>query len=126
MALVFYNSLHVVGALLVFIGFGVLIARAMLGSDDARLRKFGGIVSGVGLFLLLVSGFGQLAKAGHSYTSWWMLVKFALFLGLGAMTALINRMPHLAGVWFWVTVAIGAIAATLGLTYGNLSALLPG
>lgn len=119
MPLIIYKILHVLGALSVYLGFGLLIARAMLGSNDKAIRKLGSIASGVGLLLLLLGGFGMIARyqGAIGYTDWWILVKIVLWLTLGAMTALISRKPQLSKIWLAATVGIGLLATILGLAH---------
>lgn len=106
----FYHILHVSGALLIFLAYGLLIGRAMLRSEDTSVKKLGAIVSGVGLLLMLASGFGLIAKLHYSYTAPWLLIKMAAWLGLGGMIAAINRAPHLSRIWFWAIFILGWIA----------------
>lgn len=122
MSLAFYQTLHVISVLLIYSAYGMLIARALLQSDHTGVRKLGAILSGVGLLLLLVSGFGMIAKYQGviAYTDWWVLLKIVLFLALGAMIALINRKPELGKIWLASILFIGALAAFLGLNHGSL------
>ena len=100
--------LHILGIILVYSAYGALIARGMLGSESRPLRKFGAMTSGIGLLLILVSGFGMIAKLSYAdYTSLWVLIKMGLFVLLGGMTALINRKPSLSQIWFWVIILLG-------------------
>lgn len=106
-----YYLLHLLGILLVFSGYGVLIARGLLGSDSRALRKFGAMTSGIGALAILIGGFGLIAKLPYAdYTLPWVLIKFAVWLALGAMLAVINRKPQLGQVWFWTILVLGLIA----------------
>ncbi|MCH2154802.1 MAG: hypothetical protein MK080_02240 [Opitutales bacterium] len=109
-----YNLLHFAGIFLVYLGYGGLIFRAALGSEDKALRKFGGMMSGIGLFLILLGGFGMHARLGYSHGDFWFLAKMAIFLVLGGSIALINRKPALNKAWFFMTLALGLIAAYMG------------
>lgn len=106
----FYYVLHLAGVLLVFLAYGLLIARAMLGSNDATLRKFGSIASGVGLVLILVGGFGLLAKIWGNTFHPWVIIKLVTWVLLGGAIALINRLPHLGRIWFWVVFILGLVS----------------
>lgn len=77
------------------------------------MRKLGSITSGIGLTLILVAGFGLISKLGHSFTDTWILVKFVIWLILGALVALINRKPQLAMLLWCLLIALGAIAAIM-------------
>ena len=80
MTLETYKLLHMVGIMMVFLGFGALVARAMMSSDHVGARKFGGIVSGIGLVLLILGGFGMQVKLKEvvHLTDWWVLVKIGV------------------------------------------------
>jgi uncharacterized membrane protein SirB2 len=107
----FYYVLHLTGVLLVFLSFGLLVARAMLGqTEETSVRKLGAIASGVGLLLLLVSGFGLLSKVYANEFYPWVIIKLVAWLALGGMTAFVNRKPQLGRIWFWIVLILGLIA----------------
>ncbi|MDP0500146.1 MAG: hypothetical protein Q7P63_08590 [Verrucomicrobiota bacterium JB022] len=109
---VIYHILHLSGILLLFISYGGLLGRAMAGSDKPGLKKFAAITSGISLILILVGGFGLMARMGYSISQPWIWVKITVWLCLGGMVALINRQPKLAGLWWWLTWLLGATAVT--------------
>ena len=106
-----YKLIHYIGIFAIFASYGGLIFRAALGSDDAKLRKFGAIFGGIGLLLMLLGGFGMIAKLGYSYVSGWLVIKYVMWLLLGGLVALINRKPELSKVWFFVTITLGIVAS---------------
>lgn len=108
-----YQVLHLVGIVMVFLGYGALLARAMAAPENVSVRKLGSITSGVGLLLILVAGFALISKMGHSFTDVWLLVKFAVWLALGGLIVCINRKPKLAVMLWWLLIALAAIAASM-------------
>ncbi len=108
-----YQILHITGILMVFMGYGALLARALSGSDNACVKKLGSITSGIGLVLILVAGFGLVTKMGYSFTAPWLIVKLVIWLALGGLIAIINRKPGLACKLWWVLLALGATAAVM-------------
>ena len=106
----FYSLLHVSGILMVFFGFGSLIGLSLSRVENQGVKKLGAITSGIGLTLLLVAGFGLIAKLGYSYTSTWIIIKMIIWLLLGSLVALINRKPQWAKLLWWVTLLLGFIA----------------
>ena len=108
-----YQVLHVVGILMLFLGYGALLARSMAAPDNVSVRKFGSITSGVGLLLILVAGFGLISKLGHSFVAPWLIVKMVIWLALGGLIVLINRKPQLAVMLWWLLIALGAVAASM-------------
>jgi hypothetical protein len=107
-----YQILHLLGILMVFTGYGALLARALSGSDCARTKKLGSITSGIGLVLILVAGFGSIAKLGYSISETWIIIKLIVWLALGGLIALINRKPCCASKIWWILLLLGAIAVS--------------
>lgn len=109
----FYQVLHIVGILMVFLGYGALLARSMLASDDTSVRKLGSITSGIGLLLIFIAGFGLISKLGHSFTDTWILVKMGVWIALGGLIVLINRKRQLALPLWWGLIALGGLAVVM-------------
>ncbi|TVP78000.1 MAG: hypothetical protein EA353_09340 [Puniceicoccaceae bacterium] len=109
----FYQVLHLVGILMVFLGYGALLARSMAAPGNVSVRKLGSITSGIGLVLIFIAGFGLISKLGHSFTDTWILVKFVIWLLLGGLIALINRKPQMALLLWWLLLALGALAVIM-------------
>ena len=109
----FYQVLHIIGISMVFLGYGALLARSMAAPDNVSVRKLGSITSGIGLLLILVAGFGLVAKLGYNYTENWILVKFVIWLLLGGLIVLINRKPQLAMLLWCLLIALSATAAIM-------------
>ena len=114
MSPLFYKVLHLTGIFMLFIAYGGLIVRAIYAPDDRSIRRLGAITSGIGLLLLLVSGFGLIAKLQYGWPVW-VFVKMGIWLALGAMMTAINRKPTYAQSWWWVTIILGILAAIVGL-----------
>ena len=94
---------------MVFLAYGGLIARNIVGSQDPKMRKLGAITSGIGLVFILVGGFGLLHRLGYGFELW-VIVKIVIWVILGAMIVVINRKPNLSKVFWWGTLVLGFIA----------------
>ncbi len=107
MSLQTYHYLHIVGLILVFIGFG-----GLLSSEGARkAMKW----HGIGLVISLVSGFGMLAKMGiMGAMPVWVWIKIALWLVLGFLPVLAKRRVLSAQVVVLIAIVVGAVLAYLG------------
>lgn len=113
-SIVFYDALHVIGALLTFTGLGGLAALALSGSYDNKAARVPFVMChGIGLLILLVAGFGALAKLGVGFPPW-VIVKLVLWLFLGASMTLFKRKAALAKTLVLVVIAAGVAAAYLG------------
>jgi uncharacterized membrane protein SirB2 len=55
------------------------------------------IITGSAALLVLISGFGLLAKLHGSQFSGWVLVKIACWLGLSALAGIVYRNPQARG-----------------------------
>ncbi len=111
-----YKVLHVVGLTLVFLALGGVLTHVINGGGkEHRWRKAIGMSHGIGLFLVLLGGFGLLARIGvpHGSIPTWALLKIALWLLLGGMLAVAYRKPSLARLTWSLVVVIGGLGAYL-------------
>ena len=102
-----YHILHLVGAIFLFVGFGGLLSA---NGNTRTAMKF----HGIGLLILLVAGFGMIAKLKLSYTALWVLAKMVIWLALGALPVLAKRRALQPGVVVLIAIALGGAAAYLG------------
>ena len=102
-----YHLLHLVGVIFLFVGIGSLLSP----NGNARTgMKF----HGIGLLILLIAGFGSLAKLHLSYTSPRVIIKLLIWLALGLLPILARRRALQPGVVVIIAVALGSVAAYLG------------
>jgi hypothetical protein len=116
MSLYVYKTLHVVGMLLLFTALGSMIQRV---ADGGERPKLAGATHGVALLLLLVAGFGAMARLGLTH-DWafpgWVWAKLGIWLLLGAAPVLIRRGgARLATLWWWLLPLVGGLAGYLAL-----------
>jgi len=115
-----YKLIHVIGILMLFVALGGLTHYVIGGGNkqDNPWRAQAAMTHGIGLFLILLGGFGMLArlKIGWPWPSW-IYGKVLIWMVLGALVAVIYRKPALAkSLWFGVLV-FGIIAASLGIMH---------
>jgi hypothetical protein len=114
----FYSFTHFLGIFLIFLSLGGVLGHVANGGDrqSNKLRKFLAINHGVGLFVLLVGGFGMLARLGMTNgLPGWVYVKLIVWFVFGAATTLVYKKPHLATRFFAGFVVLGALAAIMGV-----------
>ena len=111
-----YHILHLIGILMLFMGYGALLGRSMASSDHAGVKKLGSITSGIGLVLIIIAGFGLMAKVYSNSFLPWMMVKLAIWVILGGLIALINRKPALATTLWWTILGLGSLSIILVYT----------
>ncbi len=112
-----YKILHLLGMFLVFVAIGGVCVHAANGGDkdSNSLRRSLAVSHGIGLVLLLIAGFGMLAKTGQSPAAGWVWGKVAIWLVLGASTALPYRARGFAGVLLTLVPLLGVVAAYLAI-----------
>lgn len=111
-----FKVLHILGVLLVFTAVGGLTLHAMNGGDrdSNQSHKLVGISHGIGLVILLITGFGMLAQLGTGFPLW-IWLKIGIWLLLGAVTVVIRRLAgQTAALWFLLPL-LGAVAAYLAI-----------
>lgn len=109
----FYKLLHFIGLFSVFASLGAYLLQAMnSGQKDHPSKKWLGMWHGLGLVVVLVAGFGLLAKGKFGFQPW-VIGKLLIWLVLGGSSALIMRQAKLAKFIWVVVIALGGLAAYL-------------
>jgi hypothetical protein len=89
-----YKMLHYLGFVLLFFGLGGVFVPTLAGLKlQGKPRMLAFISHGVGMLLLLVAGFGMLARLSVQGIPPWIHVKLTIWLILGAAIGLSKRMP---------------------------------
>ncbi|HEY0511202.1 MAG TPA: hypothetical protein VGH73_04825 [Thermoanaerobaculia bacterium] len=113
-----YRVIHIVGVLFVFASLGALMLASREGIERGNGRKLAGITHGIALLLVLVTGFGALARLGLSNPGvWpmWVWLKALIWLALGGVIVLIRRAPQLGTLLWWLLPLLGGAAAYLAI-----------
>lgn len=97
-----YSIIHIVGIIILFMGFAY---------GMKSWSKGAAIAHGTGLLLILISGFGLISKKYGNNLQTWMFVKMAIWLALGGALVLVKR-RKVTGLAAWVLLTgLGAGAA---------------
>jgi len=115
----FYNFIHLFGVILLLLGYGALLARAVLAPDNKSVRFWGAIIGGIGLLFLLVAGFGMQAKGGFGWPLW-ILLKIVIWVLLGGALSFINKKPSWNKALWVAVIALSGMAVWLGI-FGKLT-----
>ncbi len=117
-----YEIVHVLGIALVMVAFGGIVMHAAEGGTwkGPRARRALKVAHHLGMFLILLGGFGMLARIGIAKDGigsfpGWLWAKIAVFLVLGGTVALPYRRPALALPAFFVTPALAGLAVYFAL-----------
>jgi hypothetical protein len=111
-----YKLLHIFGLMLSMVAIGGLALHGMNGGDreSNKARALASSTHGIGLALVLVGGFGMLAKMGGGFPPW-VAGKLVIWLLLGAALMPLMRKPAL-GRLMWMTIPVVAlVAGALGI-----------
>ena len=115
LSLVFYKTVHFLGVFGLVTALAATLAPAAQGADvRAPWRKRLAIAHGVSLFLVLLGGFGMLARLGMGVTGW-VGAKLLIWLVVGGLIAL--RKNAAAASWGLVLLPVlAALAGWIGYT----------
>jgi uncharacterized membrane protein SirB2 len=76
-------------------------------------RKRTMMITGIAGLLVLVSGFGLMAKLHNNQLAGWMIVKLVCWLGFMALSGLAYRKAHLRGLLSFLGLVLILIALTM-------------
>lgn len=114
-----YHVIHIVGLVMLMSALGGAAVRAMLaGAEGARsTRRLLAILHGTGAFLVLLGGFGMLARLGgmHGALPNWVLVKLVIWGLLAGALAIPSRRPRLALPLLLALPIFGGLAAYIAI-----------
>ena len=116
----FYNVVHIVGIILVMSALGGAAVRALTVGAEASpsTRRMLALLHGIGAFLVLLAGFGMLARLGFLHGAsfpGWLWVKLLIW-GILAVALLIPRKrPTLARPLLFALPLLGGLAAYMAI-----------
>lgn len=114
----FYNILHVLGLILLIQAVAAAVHFRMTNGPTMAnpSRKMLSITHGIGVLLMLVSGFGMLAKIGMTGgLPNWIYGKLVIWLVFGASIALVNKGKGSPMLWWILIIVLGGAAAWMGI-----------
>jgi hypothetical protein len=111
MSLEFYRVLHMAGLAMLLLGFGGIL----MPPKDAERPRMAMYLHGAGLAVMVVAGFGTLAKMNQEVMQPWVIAKMVLWLFAGTLPALVRAgtVPRAFG-WI-VVVALVTCGAWLAI-----------
>lgn len=112
----FYKILHFSGLILTFTSLSGYIFYLVQNKSNEKKKLFS-ILHGIGLLILLVSGFGLAARLGLvSQLPLWVYIKIAIWLVVGGAIAVIKRQVMGPLALYLIVVALGVFAAITAVT----------
>ena len=116
----FYKVVHILGIALLVTSLGAVALHALNGGlkRDNRARGLVTSLHGVGMVLVLIGGFGMLARLGFRHGAMfpgWLLVKLAVWLLLGAAIIVPYRRPTTSRLMLLVVPLLAGLAAYMAV-----------
>jgi hypothetical protein len=92
-----YKMVHYLGFMLLFIGIGSVITSTLLGHLlQGTARRVAFMAHGLGMFFILLGGFGMLARLQLDGIPAWIYVKLGVWTVMGFSIALARRVSSIA------------------------------
>jgi len=114
-----YKLVHILGILLVFSSFGGLVLHAINGGTKVTNvgRRLVTTSYAAGLLLILLGGFGMLARLDivQGGLPGWVWFKLVVWIVIGGLIALPYRKPEASRLLWILGPALGLLAAWAGL-----------
>jgi hypothetical protein len=113
-----YKLLHILGVLVTFAALGGLALTVLNGAtkQSSGARKTIAMAHGIGTFVILLGGFGALARLGVTGgLPGWIFVKLAIWLVIAGLVVVPYRKPELAKPIFWSLPLLGAVSVAMAL-----------
>jgi hypothetical protein len=116
----FYNVVHIVGIVLAMSALGATAVHALNGGtrQTNRARALVAARHGAGVLLILVGGFGMLARLGFRHGAnfpGWLWVKLAVWVTVAALVVVPYRRPALAKPVYLALPILGGVAAYMAI-----------
>jgi uncharacterized membrane protein SirB2 len=116
----FYEILHIIGIAMIFVAIGGVAVHAANGGTKASsgTRRLVGSIHGIGTLLILVGGFGMLARMGFLHGGsfpGWLWAKIIVWVILSAIVLLPYRRPALARPLLVVLPLLAGVAVYMAL-----------
>ncbi len=114
-----YKVLHIIGVVSVWGGLSAAVLHAVNGGTKQTNpnHKLIAMTHGVGMFLILLGGFGMLARLGMTDgIPGWIWLKLTIWLVVGALLMVPLRVPKLAKPMWFALPIIAGLATYIAMT----------
>ncbi|MFQ5929099.1 MAG: hypothetical protein ACE5MK_05330 [Acidobacteriota bacterium] len=112
-----YKIIHLIGIFMIFVSLGgLIVVSATDEANSSRWRKLAAITNGIGLVVVMVAGFGLLARLPIDWP-WpgWVFLKMLIWLIFAAMIVLTGRVSKSGNYLWWGSLLLAGVAAYLAL-----------
>lgn len=109
MDLITWKTLHVIGALALFLGFGALLA---MGENRTHINRLVSSLHGAGLLILFLTGFAILGVAKYGFKGW-VITKIVLWVVMALLFVFTKKDKIPAKITVFVSLLLGAVITWL-------------
>ncbi len=113
-----YKLIHLLGIFMTFVSLGGVLLYVLNNGTkvDNRCRKTVAITHGIGLFFVLLGGFGMLARL-QIHWPWpgWVIVKAIIWVVLGGFNVVVYRLGSRGQALWYILILLGVLAAYMGV-----------
>ncbi|NVB42575.1 hypothetical protein G6O69_32425 [Pseudenhygromyxa sp. WMMC2535] len=125
-----YNLLHVLGIILVFMAFGGWAFHGISGGtkETNKARALLAATHGVGILLIIIAGFGMLARVRSMQAGLpgWLHPKLFIWVLFAAAPAVFNRKPEWSKALWFLFPLLAAVSAYFAINHpGESGAAAP-
>jgi hypothetical protein len=110
----FYKVLHLIGILMLFLSMGGAVIRSAIGAQNEKVEKFILMNHGISLLIIVIAGFGLLAKIGMVFAGW-IIIKIVIWIVMGGLLVFIKRIPGKQSLFWFLILFLGATAAVMAI-----------
>ena len=125
----FYNLLHIFGIVLVFMAIGALSFHGANGGTKETNKVRGLVMAshGVGVVLILIAGFGMLARtrAMSAGLPGWLHPKLLIWVLIGVAPVLLNKKPQWGKALWFVFPLLAAVSAYFAINHPGEGSAAP-
>lgn len=116
----FYNLVHIIGLILIMSALGGAAMRSTTGGtgEHRSARRMMAMLHGLGAFLMILGGFGMLARLGFMHGAnfpGWLWVKLLVWGVLVAALLILRRRPRFAHPLLLALPFLGGLAAYMAI-----------
>ncbi len=110
-----YKVIHILGNMFLLLSLGAYLMLSI--NKSPRGRKLAAITHGISVLIILVAGFGLLARLGYFGAGWplWVWIKLCVWLILAVIIILIKKVPGLMPVLWFLIPALSGLAAYMAV-----------
>ena len=113
-----YKTVHIIAVLTLFLTLGGLVFMSLAKTEDKKLMRLAMILNGVAVLIVLVGGFGLMARLNVQHgAGWpgWLKVKMGLWLAVAFFVMVPKRLPAINRLAWPLVLVLGGLAVYMAV-----------